>query len=324
MDIIEQVIREYLTKNAIAVKRDLDSAMNYDEDGDEVYYGPAYRQPTGKIIKNQWLFHGTSFKQALGILRDGFYGYDDLRMGLTFGCAHEGGSVAFAFPLDRSEDQDNRIVTYIMNKSDVLLVFQANGFEEYYEPDDKTEIIFDISSVHNMFLVFRFKLLFNTYGYTIPLKNGRFITFKDDKFLSSNKLYDWVQNNYFTYKNAIQTELYMKPEQYFNDMQDKAEEERRVELEKMIQSLPKKRKVPKGLKRYNGYREIAKRYRRNLYDKYNKFLDGQQIYNPRLRDRNKRFDIFNRKYYKNRRMLSYDDWLNGNDYDELMRIGHTD
>lgn len=285
-NIIRQVLYEYLTKNASAVKRDLTNSV---KNADEFDYEARYRQPTGKIIKNQWLFHGTKFKNALGILKNGFKGYNNLvNVGLTAGHARQNGSVAFAFPLDRSEDIDNGIVRHVMHySSEVILVFQANGFEDYYEPNKKNEILFDINSVHNLFLVFRFQLQFGQYGYSIPLKNGRFITFKSDVYLSDNKLYDWVKNNYMTYKNAIKTDFTKLPTDYFNKV-------RKQEYDDKFKSLPQKRKFNKN---NVNYLTNAKNYRNELYDQFYKALEQQGETDPEMINLYKKYKIGRAKYY---------------------------
>ena len=188
--IISEVINEYLNKDASYSRHDMmdNSILRYDQD---------------EIIKNEWLFHGTDKSSAVSIVNSRFKGYKELDFGLTYaGLASDDGNVAFAFRLDRSGDENNGIASYILGKSDALVVFQANGFVDYYEPDDCNEIIFDISTVHNAFVVYKVHRG-RSYFYLIPLKNGREIIIKDTKYLENNKLFRWVSNNYDTYKHAI-------------------------------------------------------------------------------------------------------------------------
>ena len=107
-----------------------------------------------------------------------------------------------------SSDNVTNMFYDFIPESEVIIVFQANGFVDYYIPDASTEVLFDVSTVHNMFPIIRIPDgSICDIVYVIPLKNGRFVFLNSDEYLTTNKVYEWVSNNYATYKNAIQTTL---------------------------------------------------------------------------------------------------------------------
>lgn len=206
--IISETINEYLTRNATQARKTLDSKA---------------RKDLQKIAKNEWLFHITSLDNAVNILKYGFKGYNNLNFDLPLHGNEYNGSIAFALPLDRSNDLDNGMLFMLNTRgdsNDALVVFQANGFYARHHPkarnysrDKFNEVLFDTNSVHNCFVITRSnskeieqgypQLAFHDPIYKILLRNGRVINIKDDSKMSNNKIFKWVTDNYSQYKKSL-------------------------------------------------------------------------------------------------------------------------
>ena len=194
--IIKETIEEYLHSNVTNVRGTI---------------RPGSREDLHEIVNNEWLIHFTSRPSAESILKDGFLGYENLDFNVSyFDSAKPQGCVAFALKLNREGDDLNVMFKYL-DWTHAMVVFQANGFVDRYIHENFKEVIFDTKSVHNMFVITREKKTPSKlddkgnyrYIYTITLKNGRKINFEDDVFLSSNKIFDWVSNNYHTYRKQL-------------------------------------------------------------------------------------------------------------------------
>lgn len=149
------VARDCLTRLGFNVKR-------YQNGQDTDKANLSTNNSIGKrVVRNQWLVHGTTTESAINIAKNGFDRGNKIGM-LAYnksepanGQKHDyTGDYMFAF--DASDDMSGYDLTNyvdINRYGDALVVFKGSGYKVFHEGDDEYQVIFDYHEPTGCFLV---------------------------------------------------------------------------------------------------------------------------------------------------------------------------
>jgi len=155
-----------------------------------------------KLLKNQWLVHGTNIDDGTKMARGGFIKgiADSTKLGLTTWLEEEKIGEGYNFAYTPEDFANYGMRGEPMTYGDgTFLVFRASGIRSWHINDDEYQTIFNGKTARDIVLVHE---MMGTY--TIYSKNGKPLVQTNMEGKSEpTDIVDWVVNNYDQYRKSI-------------------------------------------------------------------------------------------------------------------------